>query len=607
MPYKMYGDEVRLRQIITNIVNNSIKFTESGYVKLKVSSTKVINDRVNLNITVEDTGIGIKKQDKEKLFETFTQVDTIRNRKIEGTGLGLSICKSLLELMDGSINLTSEYGKGSVFQVILPQKVIRYRSFVDIPIKNSHQKILVYEPNKYYENSLKYSFNSLNIKVDYEKDEKKFIDKALSKQYNHLFLPINIIDKIDKKALNSECKITAMVEGNESYRVVEGIKIIQKPLYSLPIATILNNDAVFSLFNENLTEDKNKFIAPKAKILIVDDNAVNLKVATGLILPYMMKVDTAMSGYEAIDKISKKDYDIIFMDHMMPNMDGVETTKRIRKLIEKENRSTVIIALTANAIIGAKEMFLENGMNDFLSKPIEIKKLHFILNKWIPQSLKVGVGEVDEVCSPSNKKEVDEKTANIHIHGINAEKSMRINGFNKEVYLDLLNTFLKDSKCKIDCITSYIDSDLKRYIVEVHGVKSAANSIGAYDLSDKAKRLEEAGKLNDIEYIKTNNLEFINNYKRLLIEVERVLLEGIEEIQENISEIKLEYIELMKKLNYIKDYLEIFDSEEASSVIKEILSYNIDQGMRVKLERVLEHINMFQYDEALKEIESIIR
>ena len=609
IPYKMYGDEVRLRQIIINLVNNAIKFTEEGYVKLKITSDKITGNKVQLKVIVEDTGIGIKDEDKSKLFRTFQQVDTLRNRKIEGTGLGLSICKSLLDLIGGEIKLSSEYGKGTTFEVILPQKVITYRKFVEIQPKNLEQNIIVHEPNKYYEDSLKYTFKMLNIKAIYEPDASKFIDMIDKNEYDHMFIDIGIVKLLEKKndvmKANKNAKITIMIEDIDDYRIDNNTRVIQKPLYSLSIASILNNENIITVFNENISENKNKFIAPEANILIVDDNTVNLKVASGLMAPYKMKIDTAISGYEAIEMVKEKQYDIIFMDYMMPGMDGIETTKKIRELEKDKIIDSIIVALTANAIIGAKDMFLENGFDDFLSKPIEIKKLNYILNKWISSNLKNKLLKHDGIIN--EVEEVNNNKIDLKIENIDIEHCIRVNGFTEDMYLELLNIYLKEGISKIDKIYEYLE-DLSRYIIEVHGIKSSSASIGAYKLSNKAKLLEEAVKNDDIEYIKANNDIFVEEYKNILNGIRNILdMNKKEDINKEENEVK-EYIlkeEIKIMLEEVIQYLDDFDSENAVMIVEKLLRSKLDEYLHSELTSVLDYINMFEYEEALGKVKNI--
>ena len=196
IPYKLYGDEIRLRQIIINLVNNAIKFTKSGYVKLKITSSTKYNNKITLNVSVEDSGIGIKSKDLDKLFESFKQVDTRRNRNIEGTGLGLAISKSLIELMGGSISVFSEYGKGSTFSFTLDQKITNHKGFAQLSNDKFNKNILVYEESKNYRKSLYYTFTSLGLKASYCGDIKRFKKLLNQKKYDYVLHLLILLNRI---------------------------------------------------------------------------------------------------------------------------------------------------------------------------------------------------------------------------------------------------------------------------------------------------------------------------------------------------------------------------------------------------------------------------
>lgn len=395
IPDKLYGDEIRIRQIMVNLLTNAIKFTREGGVLFQVQAREE-SYGINLIIRVTDSGIGIKKENLDKIFNSFSQVDTKKNRAIEGTGLGLPITKKLTQMMNGFIHVESEYGVGTEFTVVIPQRIIDKTPIVEIKDKD-RTRILVYIRFPKFE----YSFVGENYRqvihrmgtgfgVEYKLcdtfEEAK--EELEQKEYTHLFIAREEYAENREYFEKFVGKMDIAVVQNKENRipVAEGIRNVYKPFYVLSVGNAINR---INVVNDLAQRDRSKgrFTAPDAKILVVDDNAMNLKVALGLMKPYRMTVRTVDSGQEAIDLMKKQKFDIVYMDHMMPGMDGVETVHRIRSSSDPYFQSVPIVALTANAINGAREMFLEEGFQDFVAKPIEISALERSLRRFLPRDL----------------------------------------------------------------------------------------------------------------------------------------------------------------------------------------------------------------------------
>jgi CheY-like chemotaxis protein len=361
LPEYLYGDDIRLRQILTNICGNAIKFTQKGYVRMSVFTADE-----QLCFEIKDTGMGIKKEDIGKLFNAFSQADERKNRGIVGTGLGLSISKAFANMMGGGITVTSDYGKGSVFTVAVP-----------------------------------------------------------------------------------------LVIGDES-----GFTLKRKGSKA-----------------ESLT-------VTGAHILVVDDNAFNLRVAQGLLRLSGIEAQTVSSGEEAVKMVRKHDYDIVFMDHMMPGMDGVETTKVIRDMGGKHEKQT-IIALTANAVHGAKEMFLKNRFDDFLSKPIDMQELNEILKEWLPAE-KV---EVKSKAEPKAAKEKSVMEALHDIEEIDTEAGLRHVAGEVAIYQDMADSFYQNLAPQIETTGAHFEQgDMEAFSIAIHGMKSMLSTIGAMELASADRK-----------------------------------------------------------------------------------------------------------------------
>ena len=399
LPNGLYGDMVRIRQVMLNLLSNAVKYTEKGFISLSVNGEMTNNDTIMLIIKVSDSGKGIKQDDIGRLFEEFTRFDMKSNIGVEGTGLGLAITQSFVKAMDGKIEVHSVYGEGSTFTVTLPQKVMNNTKIAMIE-NVSEKKVLVFERREICINSITGTMDSLGVHYRLVSSEDEFFEGVMSRQYHFIFVASVLYEKVRQKysEFESDAKFLLIAEFGESVSE-ENIRILTTPIFSIPVANFLNGITENYSYSQDF-DTVIKFTAPEAKILVVDDINTNLKVAKGLMQPYCMQMDFCSNGEKAIRMARAEHYDLIFMDHMMPVMDGIEAVAKIRDL-ESEDiyfKDVPIIALTASAVSGTREMFLENRFNDFLPKPIDTVKLNSILETWIP---------ADKQIKTAAKKRVD--------------------------------------------------------------------------------------------------------------------------------------------------------------------------------------------------------
>ncbi|MDR0937728.1 MAG: response regulator [Oscillospiraceae bacterium] len=516
IPNDIIGDEVRVRQIMTNILSNACKYTEQGFIKLSVTAGYRGSSTITFSVSVEDSGIGIKEGDIAQLFEKFTRVDLKRNKNVDGTGLGLAITESLCKLMNGRVTVTSEYGKGSIFTAKFDQEYVTGERFASVENANK-LRVLFHGRTQKTTDSLEYTLKALGVGVRRANTEEELFDQLAGGDYDFAFLMNSVIDPAVALAESTGCKteLVAILPLGETLRNFRGSHI-STPVYALPIANVLNGvtvDKVHSVSDINYT-------AAGARLLIVDDIRSNLSVAKGLMAPLGARIDTCLSGIEAISLVQEYYYDIVFMDHMMPEMDGVETTARIRALPGEKFKKMVIVALTANAISGMREKFIASGFTDYLSKPIEMKRLVTVLNQWIPQEKRVyGTqshfsGEVNDI----------DTSGFIKIEGLDIVAAVKAMGVPYETFLEVCTLFCKDvdERLAILRITPTADGppeQLKLYITQVHALKSVTRSIGAAEVSRLSQKLEEAGNERDFTYISQYSEQFI---EKLLLLVDKV-------------------------------------------------------------------------------------
>lgn len=504
IPHLLYGDEIRIKQIITNILTNAVKYTEKGGIVLAVAYeyyTKnnaeefdddiccslngdikcCSNKNIILKVSIEDTGIGIKEEDMATLYNSFERVDEERNRTIEGTGLGMSITQNLLELMGSKLTVESEYGVGS-----------------------------------------KFSFNIVQRIVD--------------------FTPLGDFNTAIKRALNRR------KEYHES------------------------------------------FIAPEARILVVDDTEMNLTVIRNLLKQTQIQIDTALSGQEGLKLMSKNKYDIIYLDHRMPEMDGIECLQRLKADTTGININTPVIALTANAVSGSREYYLNAGFDNYLSKPINSEQLESMMSTLLP---------VSKVRSIQKIKEVEKKLPDWiwELQFVHVDLGIKNCG-DAESYLNALraymDSFIENRKYLLD---SFNEKRIGDYTTKIHALKSSSRIIGAKELGDLAEYLEKAGDAGDWSIIESYTDEFVSYYSALAYSL-RFNLRNVDRDGENEAD-KPEIT--MDKLNEaylaIKEMAQLFDYDTVSGIMNTLSEYTIPESERDKYEALKQAIVNANWDE----------
>ncbi len=509
IPKVLFGDIVRIKQVITNLANNATKFTRVGQICLKYDFEQVSEDTINLLFSVSDTGIGIKSEDIGKLFKSFQQVDSKRNRNIEGTGLGLAISKQLIALMNGDISVESVYGEGSTFSFTIPQKVIDADASIALT-ENPPCHAVGFLNNTYAQIQLKRDMHKLDIDYTDLKDENVLsylTENVDSLKDIYLFVPYDSFNKELQDFVDKHPELNTIVAAPYDTSVdynPTNVMVVHKPLSVMSLAGIYNHE-VFSQYDSPSSDEYYDFTAETARILIVDDNSINLTVAQGLLEPLNMEIDTALSGNAAISKINETMYDLILMDHMMPELDGIETTHIIRRF-HSEYDNVPIIALTANVIGDVKNMFIKEGMNDFIAKPIEVRMLINTIRKWLPPE-KIRKHSGSTKCAPA-KKQITVPD----IPELNIQQAIKLLG-SEELFMTILEDYYRAIPKKLRLIQTYKDNEeWHNYTVEVHALKSASKQIGADELSDRAAALETAGNTGEIDMIIHNTDDLLAMY-----------------------------------------------------------------------------------------------
>lgn len=590
IPCGLVGDEKKIRRIITNLVNNAIKFTNEGGVTLAIDYRRE-SYGINLIVTISDTGIGMKRENLEKLFTSFNQVDTKRNRQEGGIGLGLAIAKVLVEKMGGVITIRSKLGKGTTARFVIPQKIVDNHPIARLKKKNELNIATFIDMEQFhmmsirdaYANNISHMIKQMQVRCHNCRSLAELKRREQRENFSHIFISIEEYlfepDYFDELAKRTTL-IVILDREDEKKLQGDNFVCLYKPFYILPIVQLLNR-------GEGQTKGpvmvhRRKFTAPDAKVLVVDDNVTNIHVIQGLLERYQIQVVEAISGNEALKQIESKDFDFVFMDHMMPEMDGVETFHRIRAKAGNYYQRVPVVALTANAIAGSREKLLEEGFNDFLEKPVEMTVLERVILRTLPS---------EKIHDISDKESsVEEKTDSAFAIGdLDVEKGMMYCG-GKERYLQTLaESYATSEEVRQQIETWFKEENWKNYTIGVHGLKSTMMSIGAVNLSDQAKRLEEAGKKEYIDFIRLNHNDLIEEHKRVMEIIKndpKVPVKEIPEKPENIMSSVEEEKEVEEKDEITESALEQFlaDLEDAA--------YELDGS---KMMEVLSQMRQYQF------------
>lgn len=465
IPHLLFGDEVRIKQCVLNILTNAVKYTHKGSVTLNVAGTRKSDDTIDLSVQVIDTGIGIKQEDVQKLFTAFERIEEERNRTIEGTGLGMNIVQQLLAMMGSSLVVRSEYGKGSDFSFVVEQKVMSWN-------------------------------------------------------------PIGDVTQMYRTSLAAEA----------AYR--------------------------------------ESFTAPDAHILVTDDTPLNLKVVQGLLKQTRIQIDTAESGCALLNLAQNTRYDVIFIDHRMPDLDGVETLHALQQLAGSKNGGVPCIALTANAVSGAREYYLGEGFTDYLSKPIDAAKLEKLLQKYLPaEKVHVTPGDRAEPADSDRRDDTPDADGFPAMEGIDLAEALKNCGD-----ADILREAFKDFSASIAEKSAQIAGfaaaqDWKNYTVLVHALKSSARLIGALGLSADAKYLEACGDRGDAAEIEAKTpalLELYRSYQTILLPVTGVPADRAEKtpITQQVWD---------EAVAALREVVGTFDFTMADAIVEQIDGYQLSE------------------------------
>jgi len=607
IPSMLIGDSARISQILRCLLNNAVKFSEEGSVRLSLVGENKTNEEVQLKFCVQDTGVGIDKENEGGLFEVFAAMNKDRANAAEGTGLSLAISKNLAERLGGKLYLRSEPGTGAAFAFEIPQKV-RGKEKIAYVRDFDKKKVLLLsfgDSGENYAKMLKMLFVEYDICYN-ETDFLKMLDKQTHTHIVYSDRQFRDIIAAHKGKLASKRIIAVKEAGATAFDVSGSINVILEPMLVTDLANVLdlhmNDDGVSTAQGKSVQNRMGSFQLKNSKILVVDDNEVNLIIAEEMLKVYGVEPDTAKSGPEAIDKAKEYTYDIILMDHMMPGMDGIEAAGLIRAECS-ENSKVPIISFTANSFPGMEDKFLANGMNDYITKPIDIDELNRVLKTWLPPE-QIIYESSEEVYFKAHNEELFAKLS--VIDGLEAYAALKEFDGNEIIYLAVLTTFVSTLPSKITkLVTSFTNRDMELYRIEVHSLKSSLANIGHYKLSEIAKRFEISLRNNQIDYIGKNHSKLIDDLKALNGQLAFAVSVNAEESY-NQSLVPVNIRDEEDILNALKDGLDMLDTECVDSSMKKLKSLRLDKDSSGLFAGLIAHVNAFDYDSAVTMVDAFL-
>ena len=575
IPAVLIGDAEKISHVLKILLENSIKFTEKGGIHVCIECRKE-SYGVNLIIDIYDTGIGMTNAQLNQMFDDFYQADSGSSRFAGGLGLGIPIARGLLESMGGFIHFASKENEGLEAHITIPQGMAD--DSPAIVVSNAEKLCIAcyFRPEKYscdevkgyYDRMILHLVEGFGIEGYQAHNFDGLIKLQNSHRLTHVFIAQAEYEENSSyyEELANKIRVVVIAERDFVLRKDSGLLMLHKPFSALSVANLLNGD--MEEYGFVGAEDRRPFSCTGVKALAVDDEEMNLLVAKGVLGSYGIQVETCTNGKEAVERLSRDDYDMVFLDHMMPGFDGVETLRRIREINNGMHQELPVVALTANTISGAREMFRHEGFTEFIPKPIERSVLERVLRKVLPEeSIQYGVEASPDLPQesvivrhkeestqekpvhkeeptrekpkreestqekPERKKAVQEESASLDASsmgvsflqltplveaGMNVRLGLEYCCGEKEFYLEMLQTFGEQSEVKKNEIQSLFETEnWEDYAIKVHALKSTSLTIGAEELSEKARTLEQAGRNGDTDYIREHHSELLQMYDKV--------------------------------------------------------------------------------------------
>ena len=647
LPAVLLGDGRKIKKILKHLIGNALKFTKTGGVYVRIYGLKK-DYGINLCICVRDTGEGIPEEHLSRITEQFYQSSEGENRKAGGLGLGLPIVQGMVLSMGGFMQIHSEVDKGTTVEVSIPQTIVDEMPGMVVENRETlctacylrQEKYKLAEVRDYYNETISHLAAGLELGIHRVFNLQELKKLTVIYQLTHLLIGREEYEEEPEwfEALAARTQVIVVAGGD--FAPVSGSRILlmKKPFFTLPVINILNaSKAEQPQMWENM-----RMVCPGVRVLVVDDEPMNLMVAQGILKDYRMEVKTVESGMEAIEICEKEDFDLLFLDHMMPKMDGVETLHRLRKLMEETKRDVTVIAFTANAVSGAREMFYREGFDEFISKPIETMELERVLRKVLPQTKLAYVSAIElkrpgiisrkkaENVPVTGENGADGPTGafseapvcnmpsdwlcQMKEAGINTAAGLKYSREDVDFYRQIVEKFEGDYHKNFEKLSEfYQKKDWENYRIGVHALKSTSKMIGADAFSELAKAAEDAAKNQNIAYLDGHHEPLLCAYEQLtdmlgkVLKPETLVLRDKDQADKETDETFVSPEELLRKLSQLAAFLKTFEADRAEKILKEIPQTGCDgQDISEFLDKIRADIDDFEMDAAEQQVQVLI-
>ena len=599
IPAYLFGDIQGVKQIFMYLLYNSIQQTQRRSMSLEIHSEKITEEHmIRLKCRIAETGSGMPEEDVDSLLGAFNKYDSRRNATLKGLGLEISICNALLAMMGGFLKIESVVGVGTAIIFEFENYVIDDTPMLSVD-DSIEKRVLVYLHDRDEESVWKKLMEDIRISPVYAAGPVAFRNEIENRRYTHIFLWEKDYETLYEILRQTMCEDIAYVitDYNHVYRDFGNCRILRKPLSCLNIIDILNGEWDQNEYTRKKKTEKVVF--PSARVLVVDDSLVNQKVICSLLDNFEVTAKTASSGPACIELLRDEEFDLILLDQMMPEMDGIDTLHRIKKMAGRNSRIP-ILCITAELGRDVGERLIDEGFDDYIAKPIKDYHLGRLLRQYLPNDMAIVVTDEQETGENTTVIKNAEPELTGDVLYIDVPKGIDNVGGSEEVYMIVLNTYYNEGLDKWKSIPmQYMSGDISLFTTTVHALKSSSASIGAAIISERFKKLEFAGKENNRKYIEENLESCLDDFGKLLERVKELLIsrgafEGEAEEGSDINgldEVKLD-LDLIRDLQQSLNNVNLKKCEE---IIDKLSGVNYGSDANKLIKQIKDAYEMFDY------------